>query len=223
MNDNNYSSTSTEAIKLEVTASDGQNFSIAGSKELNETKYSIKKLNSRIFLDVKGNKNMNDIFTTQAKICSSSKDILMFRGVLTNTNNEHIFTMSAMMLAQLSSVTRSSASKFIKRCINEKLLIRSATNIYFVNPFLFTPVGSRAELIEKAQLKWRDIEFKNDLENPEFSGLADTAQELIDKYELTEPASILMNNEFFLSILDRYDSGSKLTDKQIDGLIKAFS
>jgi len=221
MGDSNYSSITTETTQLTAIASDGTHIPIEGTKTTEQKNYSIKKLNSRIYLN-KGNHMEDDLFAIQAEICSSSNNIKMFREVLVQTSREHLFTMSAQRFAKLMDVTRNTASTFFKKCLDNKLLHKLDTNQYLVNPFLFTPIGAKAETIQQGQLQWSEIQLQSDLEDPEMSGLANDARKLIDEYALTKPLALLWKNEFFLSILTQYREGKKLTQKQVDALIKQF-
>lgn len=221
MSDSNYTSKTTEAIQLNVTASDGSRFPVEGIKTTNERNYSITKLNSRLYINNKGD-GMDDLFTVQAKVCSSSKDIRMFRELLVATNRDHEFRISAIRFAEKLDATRGTVTKFFKRCVENKLLHKLETNLYLVNPLLFTPVGAYSENIEQAQAKWLGIQLEKDRANPQVSGLLSDAEKLIDKYELTKPVAYLLNNEFFVSILDYYRHGRKLTTRQIDSLVKNF-
>jgi hypothetical protein len=220
MGDSNYKSETTETTQLTAIASDGTHIPIEGTKTIQQTNYSIKKLNSRIFLN-KG-EGMQDLFTTQASICSSSKNIKMFRELLVRTDNQHILRMSAKKFAELMKVTRNTASTFFKKCTENNLLHKMETNEYLVNPYLFTPIGAKGEIIEKAQLQWAEIELQSDLKDPEVSGMAENARKLIDEYALTKPLALLLKNSFFLSILSQYRDGKRLSQKQVDTLVKQF-
>jgi len=227
MNDINYESQIIEAIELKVITSDNQEMDLAASRSINEKKYSIKKLNSRIWIDKKDNDMHNDMFAVMSKVCRSSKDILIFRNILIKTDNNHIFSESAIQLSQDMRTTRSFASTFIKKCVDENLLYKKHTNKYLVNPFLFTPVGANAQSIQSAQFEWREIEFKSMVneakENQTTSTLINSANELIDTYRLTYPLSYLIQNKFFLSILDQFSTRRKLTTKQEESLINSFT
>lgn len=220
MSDSNHQSVTTEATQLTAIASDGSKIPIEGTRTITQTNYSIRNLNSRIYLN-KG-KGMQDLFTTQASICNSKKSIEMFRELLIHTNNLHMLRMSAKKFAELMDVTRNTASIFFKKCTVNNLLLKIETNEYLVNPFLFTPIGAKAEIIQEAQSQWAEIKLASNLEDPEISGLADDARKLIDEYELTTALALLLMNNFFISILSQYRDGKRLTKKQVDALVKQF-
>lgn len=155
-----------------------------------------------------------DLFKTQEKICCSSNDIKLFRGILVHTSREHLFSKSAVELANEFNIARPTASSFLKKCRDNDLLLKIATNKYLVNPFMFTPPGAQSDLIEKAQWDWREYEIKN----PDKFKFINPAKELIDRYEITSSLELLLSNNFFMDVLMQDMDGKKLSNKQIDAL-----
>lgn len=215
MGDSNFEKTTVEGASFNLTAADGGVVSVSGKRTVTSTSYPIKRLNSRIWLsrDAK-----MDIFNIQKSICRSSKDIELFRGVLINTDREHHFSKSAQEFSVEFHVTRGTATSFIKKCVDNKLLYKITTNKYLVNPFIFTPIGAQNESIYNAQLQWREYE----MENLDKSKLIEPAQKLKDEYQLTAPIALLLGNDFFMDILQQDIDGKTLTVKQIEAIQKAF-
>ncbi len=217
--DNSYESTQSNSVDLLVTATDGGEFYINGLHNITEKKYIIKKLNCRIWLNKKGD-TMKDIFMAQSEICSSKKDIEIFRYLLVHTSGEHRITRSAIKIAEDNGVNRDKIYKFIKKATTQRILYKEGTNIYFVNPFMFTPIGAKAKTIQDAQFEWHDIMFKKDLKDPDKSGILLEAIKMAEEFNLSHSVPYLLENSFFQSILQQYTDGKKLSSKQIDGLGK---
>ena len=211
MGDGNYEKVSSKEERVDYTSQDGKKASMTTTTTDTEKRHFIKKLNSRIRLS---KDNSMDLFRIQEKICFSSNDIKLFRGILVHTSREHLFSKSAVELANEFNITRPTASNFLKKCRENNLLFKVVTNKYLVNPFMFTPPGAQSDLIAKAQLDWSEYEMKN----PDKSKFIKPAQDLIDKHELTNPLSLLLHDPFFMNILVQSIDGKVLSIKQIDAL-----
>jgi len=111
-----------------------------------ERHYSIKKLNAKVAI--------MDLFTTQEAICSSKKDISIFRWILLTADKNNQITINISALAKQFNVSRTKMSSFINSAKKEKFIRKIENQIYEINPFLFKAKGATNSTIEQLQKEW---------------------------------------------------------------------
>lgn len=134
-------------VALDVVHPDtGEMFSINGRAVKQHKYYNIRNLN------FKG--NIMDLFTYQAELCRSSKDIEMFRDLLFAVDKYNELRVNISDFAVKVGVSRQRMTKFLADAVAIGFMKKVDRGVYGINPFVFRSKGSNNETIEKAQREW---------------------------------------------------------------------
>lgn len=136
-----------------ISAETGEMHNIHAKSEINKRYYHISKLTSRI--------NAMNLFKVQAKICKSSKDILLFANILDLMDIYGEIRISNISeFSKTQNVSRRKFTDILSRMekVEPKLLFKLDRGIYKVNPFLYIGRKVRSnEIREKLQLEWIEL------------------------------------------------------------------
>lgn len=127
----------------------GQSLNLSHTSKTEYRYYSIKKLNLKVCT--------MDIAQAQAKICKSSKDIIVFWTIIDDLDKYNEFRSSVSALSQKLGVARSKVTAILARAIEHKLLKRIGRGVYSANPFMVKSKGSTNEIIERLQVEWNKM------------------------------------------------------------------
>ena len=165
--------------------------------------YNVTNITTRI--------NAMDFMEAQAITCRSSKDITILRHLLDMTDNTNkIVIMNIARLVTKLDTSRKSLMQLLSRGEESKLLHKTGTGEYLVNPFMYMGkrLAKRIAEQEQAQLNWAVT-----------TGLiAPIALKHLAKLD-KHMNMILEPTEFNLSVASYYSNNGRITDRQRDALL----
>ena len=129
-----------------INPSTGEVFDVVGNNTKQTRYYSIRNLN------FKG--NIMDLFTYQAKLCKSSKDIELFRDILLSVDKHNEFRKTISSFAEQTGNSRQRVTKLLKDAVDIGFMKRIDRGVYLVNPFTFKAKGTNNTTIESLQKEW---------------------------------------------------------------------
>lgn len=127
----------------------GQSLNLSHTSMIESKYYNIKKLNARICIMYIG--------TAQAKICKSSKDIVIFWTIMDRLDKYNEFRTSLADLAKELGVARSKVTGMFSSGIDAGIFKRVDRGVYKANPFMVKSKGSTNDTIEAAQSEWESL------------------------------------------------------------------
>lgn len=132
-----------------IIGEDNSIIPIKAFKETYNKYYTIKNLN------FKG--NIMDLFDYQAQMCTSAKDIHIFKYILDEADKHNIFNKNADYMLNNYNIVKSRLYTILAKGVKCGFLRKSSRGIYLINPFAFKAKGATNQHAEEAQLKWNSI------------------------------------------------------------------
>ena len=110
--------------------------------------YSVSKITTRM--------NMTDLFSVQAEICTSSKDITLLSKLLDSMSGENrIVIVNQTKTAKKYGTTRVALSRMLNKLSSSRLGCKEDTGMYWINPYIVIGKRTRSnQAREDLQVEW---------------------------------------------------------------------
>ena len=129
----------------------GETYGIIAFPKNVEDKYTIRRLKMNIW---------SEGYTwVMEHSCNSSKDITLFKMILTLANRDNLVIASISKLERLSGMSRGKVSGFIKKLIKVGFLAKEDTSVYMINPYVY--IGNKAYVTSKTSKAMLQVEWKD--------------------------------------------------------------
>lgn len=198
-----------EQYQMEVILPDGHT-SLLGTQNLYKAPNKAKKLNARV--------ETLDFLTLLSDIAKSSKDILILKELIAETNVANdILIPSLTKFATNVGTSPESLKKLLKRADDNGLFHKIGTGHYMLNPFVLLSKGLTYAGGDKqcdAQIRWRAytvIMTESD------------KQALVKLSEFLNREVCLPTNNFTIDVANKYVAKGNLTDLQMEAIRKYYS
>ena len=136
-----------EYFMASIVDSNGELHPIEAIKDTTNRYYRIKRINLKVCY--------MDFIEVQAKLCRSSKDILIFGNLFNKVDRENELRINVTQFCKKHNYTRSRINKMLQESIEVDFTKKLDRGIYLINPFILKGKGCSNETLERLQKEWR--------------------------------------------------------------------